>query len=179
MISNSNIYADRMRVDELKAVNPNLLNFLEQKYPRAVSDKDKIQFCGVLCSQGHEPSIFLPRGYRDANNGVIAKLLMQTIARFGNEVDSRQGDASLAGEEASLAATIHNIIADYLRYGLYSQRFRVASLNSGKPDWKRTLQRQLPMFTQSRKPVYASVSSSRFLIALENILAIMFPVSDR
>lgn len=58
-----------------------------------------------------------------------------------------------------------------MKCGLYAQRLRAGSVNTGKPDWKRTIQRQAPMINRAGKPVYASINGSRFLSASDNILA--------
>lgn len=164
---------DRMSIEQLEKSHPELLEFLAVEYPRSVAGKEKVHFCGVLCSGKEESFVFLPRGASTNEKGGVAMLVMRSLARYSSEIESRSGNAPEQGDETSLAATIYNISADYMKYGLYAQRLRMRSLNSGKPDWKRTLQRQVPMINLSRTPVYTLLDSSRFLSAPENMLAVI------
>lgn len=168
-----NILIDRMVVSELGRSHPDIFDLLSDQFPRSIANKDKVQFCGVLCPPNGKPHAFMPRGFKATNNGDIPKLVMRTLARFGNEVESRVGNTSVDGEGPNLATTIHNIVSDYMKYGLYSQRLRIRSKNAGKPDWKRTLQRQMPLINRLGKPIYLTLDSSRFLSASENILALV------
>jgi hypothetical protein len=163
---------DRMPIDLLKQKHPDILGFFASYFPKAVADNDTLHFCGVACLGDSSPVVFLPRGFGADISPRAARLTMRALARFGEEV-GRLGLSSETGGEASLAATIHNIVADYKRYGLFEQRLRVRSRNSGKPNWKLTIQRQLPLLSRSRRPVFATVESSRSLSVAHNLLAVI------
>lgn len=161
---------DRMPIEMVRQKYPDVLSFFSRDFPRALADKETLHFCGVVCLGDSAPIVFLPRGLGEGISPQVARLTMRVLARFGDEL-SRLGTSPEMGHEASLAATIQSLANDYKRYGLFEQRLRVRSRNSGKPDWKQTMQRQLPLLTKNRQPVFAAVESSRSLSMSENLLA--------
>lgn len=161
-----------MPIDVLKRMRPDLFAFFVSYFPRAVLDNETLHFCGVACLGDSAPVIFLPRGTGEDASPACARVTMKALARFGDEV-ARTGIFPELGNEASLASTIYNIVADYKRYGLFEQRLRVRSKNSGKPNWKQTIQRNLPLLTKNQRPVFATIESSRSLSAAHNLLAMV------
>lgn len=89
------LLADRMPVDQLGKFRPELLAFLAREYPGAVVGKKKIHFCGVVSPRAGESFLFLPRGAGENETGRAASLVMRTLARFGEEVQSRVGTARM------------------------------------------------------------------------------------
>jgi len=162
---------DRMPITVLQSAYPQLFDFITAHYPQAIKDKETLHFCGVACPEKNRSYVFLPRGSTNKHSISDARLTMNALARYGQDVESRIGNNATEGGDTNLAATIRNIVTDYQRNGLYSQRLRIRSRNTGKPDWKRTLQRRIPLLDRKGRPVYSDLDCTRFLSAPENLLA--------
>lgn len=162
---------DRMPIAILETQYPELLEFISTEYPQSVKDKQTVHFCGVACPGNEQSFAFVPRGAPSGFLNCDARLTMTSLARYGQDVESRIGNDATEGGDSSLAATIQSIVQDYRRNGLYAQRLRIRSRDSGKPDWKRTLQRHAPLINREGTPIYVQLESSRFLNATENLLA--------
>lgn len=165
------ILQDRIPLRLLKERHPSLLEFISRAHPQSVAGNDRLHFCGVACPDFDQSFVFLPRGSAVDFDERDGRLTMMALARYGRDVESRVGNSATNGGDTNLAATIQAIVADYQRSGLYVQRLRIRARNSGKPDWKRTLQRRTPLVSRQRSPVYSEIECSKFLNASDNLLA--------
>lgn len=154
-------YLDRAPIDSL----PNGL-CEEMKEHYLIDDDDQtISFSGiVMTSTG--VSVFLPRNSPiPPQNSLIgyryASLLMKGLKRYTHDKAlhkiNSEGDGVLGGSRFSV---IFDLLEDYTTYGLYAQRFRESVMNTGKPDWRRTVASQVA-FVGDSGPIYLDVYGSR------------------
>ena len=167
------IRIDRMPVNHLRQENPETLNLLEERGIGKTGRRETVHFCGLADAGADDAVFFLPR-HAQGNPGEMLKtagLTMRVLARFGREVESRKGIVGSPGDNAALAAVIHDLARDFRDNGIYSERERYCARNSGKPDWKRTITREMPYLTSSGIPVYPDTRTTRSLDSHEMLLA--------
>lgn len=174
------ILMDRILISDLADKNTAVLDFLRENRigkTDVTSENQKpkiVQFCGLL-TKGTECSyVFLPRqsqwGSREFNLSTAA-LTMQVLAKYGRDVEARKG-----GSEGEYGATGHLFIIkeladDFRNNGIYSDRTRLKALNSGKPDWNRTIIKERPFITKNNSPIYHQLRTTRTKDSHENLLA--------
>ncbi|MGF1885753.1 LlaJI family restriction endonuclease [Photobacterium profundum] len=111
--------------------------------------------------------VFLPRNAELPEKGSrtgyrVASSLMKAIRRYSEDRSSKQhaldeGDGSIGSRRLGL---ISDLLEDYCNNGLYSRRLSERVMNTGKPDWRRTISRQVP-FPGKGGPVYLDVHGTR------------------
>jgi hypothetical protein len=116
------------------------------------SSGKKVSFCGLIqTSLGTH--IFLPRKMKPEAQFIpdvfsaLRKYTMQSSSLIQNDDEGENliGSASLT--------LIKELLSDYRSNGLYSRRNRIIRVNTGKPNWSRTINRFSPFLTQ-KGPVY-------------------------
>lgn len=129
-------------------------------------DDIKISFCGlVINSSGAH--VFLPRNSNipkldGSESYQIASFLMKAIRRYSEDRTSKLyaldgGIDCIGSHRLNLISTL---LEDFCNNGLYSRRLSEKVLNTGKPDWKRTISNQTP-FPGKGGPVYLDVYGTR------------------
>ncbi|OUS07840.1 hypothetical protein A9Q96_04890 [Rhodobacterales bacterium 52_120_T64] len=167
------ILVDRIAVNHLRKEKPGVADLLADRGIGKTERRETVHFCGLANVSSDGSVFFLPR-HSKQNTGTdiqTAGLTMRTLARFGREVESRKGIARAAGDNATLAALIAELAQDLRDNGIYSERARYGSRNSGKPDWKRTIVREMPFLTAGGVAVYPETRTTRTLDSHENPLA--------
>ncbi len=108
--------------------------------------------------------MFLPResGTDDPVTDLeTASLTMRALARFGVEVSKRDyEDDGEAGNPGSLSV-IKRLADDFRDHGLFAERKRQRTVNSGKPDWMRTVKREVAIPGHKGQPIFSDIRSSR------------------
>lgn len=170
------MFHDRIPVNTIQKNHPDVLDILRLKNLGKIETRETVHFCGLVSVEEGNSIFFLPRQTRavTAESSVDqARLTMRVLARFGREVESRKGVDPASTANASMIALIYDLVNDFRQNGIYSERVRFTSRNQGKPDWPRTLTRNMPMLNSNRRPVYSEIATQRSIDAHENLLSLV------
>ena len=169
------ILVDRIAVNHLKTAKPDVAALLSSHGIGKTDNRDTVHFCGLASAAGTGATFFLPRHARRNTDQDIttAGLTMRALARFGREVESRKGVTQSPADNATLAALISDLAQDFRNNGIYAERARYNSRNSGKPDWKKTLSREIPYLTKDNVAIFPEIRTTRTLDSHENPLALI------
>ena len=132
---------------------------------RVKDEHNNVQFCGLVHGPDIGSHMFLPRtamctGNEDENLE-IAKLTMKALARYGAETSKKEFEDLGEKSNAGALAIIRRLTDDFRENGLFSERMRLQTRNSGKPDWMRTLKREFAVPNSKKQPVFANIRTSR------------------
>lgn len=162
MMCNLYHYTDRALISSL----PDSLKKQMRNQYLITSDDVRVSFCGVVIdvTGAH---VFLPRNTITPKEGSrssyrIASSLMKAIRRYAEDRSSKlyaldEGLECIGSRRLSL---ISALLEDFCSNGLYSRRLSERVLNTGKPDWKRTISSQAP-FPGKGGPIYLDVYGTR------------------
>ncbi|MGR5321155.1 LlaJI family restriction endonuclease [Vibrio sp. DNB22_19_1] len=157
-----NLHTDR----ELIALLPEYLKKSLSDNNLIQSGDSKVSFCGIVMTQ-RGINIFFPRNSALPDVGSkscfrLSALFIKAIRRYTQErasmIQSFDNGEGWHGQHKLSA--ISDLLEDYCANGLYSQRLAEQVINSGKPDWKRTISRQMP-FPGMGGPVYLDIHGSK------------------
>lgn len=165
---------DRYPKAVLKETRPAVFRCLES---RGILDgkNDLVRFAGIASVKPDECTVFLPHGLAtgsEENRTGFAKLAMAAISKYARDF-SRPGEAEGEEESLSYVAAMVAIAEDFRDNGIYSERLRITSVNTGKPDWRSTFRRELPMLATSGAPVFGNIRTARPFSSNNNVLAII------
>lgn len=156
------LFTDRTPVSKV----PEVICSAMKRYGVIQKDDVNVTFCGLFMSE-RNIVIFFPRNTqlppeRSKQCFKMARTFVKAILRYTKERSSKvyaqdEGDGSLGSHRL---ATISALLDDYCTNGLYSRRLSKRVVNSGKPDWKRTISRQAP-FPGEGGPVYLDIHGSK------------------
>lgn len=96
---------------------------------------------------------------------------MRVLAKYGQETRGRTGISTAEDGKVGLISTVQDLADDFRKYGIFAERVRYATKNSGKSNWARTTARELAMFSNNGNIVYPNIQTSRTLNAHDSILA--------
>lgn len=96
---------------------------------------------------------------------------MRVLAKYGQDTRDRKGLSSAEDGNVGLISTVQDLADDFRRYGVFAERVRYATKNSGKANWPRTAARELAMVSGNGNIVYPNIRTSRTLNAHESVLA--------
>lgn len=167
-------FSDRDLVARLADDQEPVLSAMKDWGIGRIDEHKHIQFCGVIHLPGNNPCFFLPR---EAKTGVYetdlqtASLTMQALARFGLEVSKREFEDEGVTGNPGILSVIKHLADDFQRFGIYSERTRRQTKNTGKPDWSRTVKRELAFISSSKSPVYPEIQTTRTQTESDIILA--------
>ena len=161
------------------------VRFLEERYQKLTSElrrqdqgktlqKETVHFCGLACTSSSESYVFVPRktlGDSATENQRIARTTMRVLAKYGQDTRDRQGLSSAEDGNVGLISTVQDLADDFRRYGVFAERVRYATKNSGKANWPRTAARELAMVSGNGNIVYPNILTSRTSNAHESVLA--------
>ena len=169
MLNEPDIFNDRIAVSDLGERSATLLEFLRKNSIGKVDRRERVHFCGMVREATGKLAIFLPHG---AERGLpAARLTMSTLARYGRDSTNRR--FSIDGEAGNLGmlSVIARLAEDFRENGLFVERQRVRTRNSGKPDWKRTVSRERAFHLEGTGEIYADIATSRAVNSSETLLA--------
>ena len=178
------IFEDRMARSGLRKASDSLhTTLLDCGGPRYF-EKETVHFCGLLGAPSGELAVFLPRNCDADDRLQTARLTVQALARYGRETDSRTGHESGDEDTVSVLPVIYDLAQDFVRYGIYAERQRYKSRDTGKPDWKSTIASEIPLLRRDGVAVYPVMRTTRVVdsrdIPLTRIqAAILREISDR
>ena len=159
---NIKLYYDRTLKKEL---NSSLLEELVGHDLIVPDDKFTISFVGTIIYDDCI-NIFLPRSSTkiyDDDSYKYAALTMSAVEKFSRssktKLNSKDKGGSIIGQ---LNLTlIKSILDDFQQNGLYTRRYKETHINSGKPNWKKTVSRFLPLISKNGPPVYLDYFSTK------------------
>ncbi|MGJ8596777.1 LlaJI family restriction endonuclease [Sulfitobacter sp.] len=139
-----------------------------------VDERETIHFCGLIHHPEKGAVLFLPREARTGDyteDLKTASLTMRALAKFGAETSKREfEDDGETGNPGALSV-IKRLADDFRDHGLFSERTRLQTRNSGKPDWGRTVKREIAMPDRNGQPVYTDIRANRAANTSEALLA--------
>jgi len=122
-----------------------------------------VSFCGMLMLN-NQVSIFLPRSsvYETMTRTEkieIASTTLKAVEKYGRakatKVELRdENDGAVGLSQLSL---IRGILEDFVKYGIYTRRKVIRSINNAKPDWSRTISRSIAAVGKGGVPVYLDI----------------------
>jgi len=167
------ILYDRLSIDSLQDKYRPYYDLLLDKDPLSIQGKRRLHFCGMVCPKGEAPALFVPRGYDNSEGISGAKSIMQMLAKYGKQLPNRKGESHQSDGNSAFASLVLDIATDYKQNGLFSQRVKIKTNAPKATDWKRTLIKCLPMFSNDGSPVYSRTVGNKFLDLAHNDLAVM------
>lgn len=168
------ILEDRHPISLLERENPELLRRLASCKLGKTDNRLSIHFCGLAWVDHETAFVFLPRQSLSASapeNIATAQLTMRTLARFGQEMIDRTGIAADEEGQTGLLATIVELADDFVRYGVFAERMRHATRNTGKPHWARTIVREQAFMGANGSVAYPTIRTSRSRDSHDSLLA--------
>jgi hypothetical protein len=169
-MSNLAIYSDRMPVGSLGSDNAPLLDAMKQWDIGKVASKGTIHFCGLVRDSKGRTAVFLPRSLQDRSVSA-ARLTMKALARYGQSAANRSFSTDGDLGNPGTLAVIQRLAADFQNHGLFVERQRIRSRNSGKPDWKRTVTRERAYASDGGDEVFPDIATTRSIDSSETLLA--------
>lgn len=168
------VLQDRFPVRQLEEQYPELAAELRIQDQGKTLSKETVHFCGLVCSNSARSYVFVPRkAQRDSalENQHVARATMKVLAKYGQDTRDRIGVSPSEDGTIGLISTVRELVTDFQEYGIFSERVRYTTRNSGKYNWARTVARELAMVSQNSNIVYPNIISSRSLNAHDSILA--------
>ncbi|WP_068310474.1 LlaJI family restriction endonuclease [Polycladidibacter hongkongensis] len=153
------LFNDRCVVEVLESASPESLALLRRLGKGKTERKNSIHFCGMIHGDNGKASFFLPR--QTGQTIENASLVLDCLAKYGREVTSRTGNWHADSGNAGLLYIIKALAEDFLAYGIYADRVRVASRDSGKPAWRETVRKEIPLLSQGGNVVYPAFRTTR------------------
>lgn len=166
--------SDRDPVAVLDRHAKTVLAAMRERGMGRVDERNTVHFCGLIYHPEQGAIVFLPREAKTGNPVVdldTASLTMRALARFGAETSKRNfEDDGEAGNPGALAV-IKRLADDFRDHGLFSERFRQQTRNAGKPDWTRTVKREIALPSSKGQPVFTDIRTSRTTQSTDALLA--------
>ena len=167
----SNFLPDRYPKVELKRNYPGVYDCLQE---RGILESKNVQvrFVGLVNSRPGECVVFMPHGAphdHAKDSFAFAKELMSAITKFAQH-NSRTGENNKGEPALTFSALLAAIAEDYRDNGIFSERVRIKTVNSGKPDWRSTIRDQIPLVAKNGAPVFTNINTTRPIPSDNNIL---------
>lgn len=126
-------------------------------------DQNNVHYCGFISWQ-EGIAVFMPRNTNlAALSRKHAYFLFRALIRYYTEKLTgiyEKNENELIGKDSLFL--IHSLVEDYLADGLYMRKKVKSSLNSGKPNWKRTITRHTP-YPVNGSQIYIDTETSNTL----------------
>ncbi|WP_100644077.1 LlaJI family restriction endonuclease [Alteromonas facilis] len=146
-----NYYLDRTNLSNL----PDSLSQVLRNKNFVTKSGEKASFCGLILTESVQ-AVFLPRSTQ-LSGGIIqaTSSMFKAFRKYDKELSplirNNEQIAELFGSKK--IALLYSLLEDYRNYGIYSQRNLHKRINSGKPDWPRTISKFQP-FISDGSPLY-------------------------
>lgn len=158
-------HSDRSPVKVLEKNNPAIFSRLQSADGAIDPRYNNIQFCGLLHDNETGSHMFLPRtslsSSNEKENLEIAKLTMRALARYGSETSRNGVEDDAENGNTELLGIIRRLGDDFRENGLFMERRRTKTRNSGKTDWTLTVKRELGVPNLKGQPVFSNLRSTR------------------
>lgn len=156
------LYRDRDHIGSLPSSTQNLI----RKQKLLTNGGQNVSFVGLLF---HEKfvSVFLPRNSKkaetDEDKNNLASLILRTIQLYSKSFNSPLSieDGELQNEVGGTSLSlISDLLNDYKKNGIYSKRSSVNTLNTGKPNWSKTISRSVA-YPNNSNYIYLDLHSNK------------------
>jgi len=156
------IYRDRDFIGTMPRATQSILH----KEKLFTYGQQNTSFCGLLF-HNQNIDVFLPRNSKydeiEFSKSQVASLVINAIRIYGIEFDSPltindgEIDNQIGGLSLSLITVLIN---DYRQNGLYAKRQVLNTLNTGKPNWNKTIARSV-LYPSGSNSIYLDVFGSK------------------
>lgn len=158
------VFEDRMPVDELGSSAGPLLDMMNAWEIGKVADRERVHFCGLIGHPELGVTAFIPRqsytGNRETDKE-IAAYMMRALSRYSAEVSQSEFESDGETGNLNLLSVIRKLAEDFRQFGIFSERERIRTRNSGKIDWGRTISREIAIPGVGRRPVFLDLRTTR------------------
>lgn len=166
--------SDRDPVAVLDRHAESVLVAMRERGMGRVDEQKTVHFCGLVHHPEQGTIVFLPREAKTGEPDIdleTASLTMRALARFGAETSKRDfEDDGETGNPGTLAV-IKRLADDFRDHGLFSERLRQQTRNAGKPEWSRTVKREIALPNHKGQPVFTDIRTSRTTRSTDALLA--------
>lgn len=153
---------DRDDISDLPSV---LRKEINQRGLFTAKNSNNVSFCGMMINND-TVYMFIPRSsdYSKINKMEFACILMSMLERYATQNKSHITSDDEENIEVGLCYLnlAKELLSDYRTYGLYKKVSKKELINSGKINWKRTFQKELPIFIHSNSPFYLEYYGYKF-----------------
>lgn len=165
---NITYYLDRSLLTDL----PDTLSQVLRHQNFVTRSGKKVSFCGLIMT-GSVHAVFLPRSTQLSGGITRATTSMfKAFRRYDKEVAplirNNEQVAELFG--SNRISLLYNLLEDYRTYGIYNQRNLHRRVNSGKPDWPRTISNFLP-YISNESPLYFDYMGVKKKVSVDSELS--------
>jgi len=137
------------------------------------NNNEIISFCGLIECEG-KLNIFLPRKMNSEDSHTSACHLMSSLLRYATNrqyiVSEDEAEEKLGLSSLSL---MYEILTDYREYGIYTRRSVRTTLNNGRSNWKKTIQRVLPAEGSGGRPIYPEIYTQKKFNSASNDVSLI------
>lgn len=168
------LFSDRMAKAKLANHSDTIVATMQKWGIGRVDEKDTVHFCGLIHHPTEGTFVFLPREAQTRNTEKdlkTAALTMRTLVKFGTETSKRDLEADGDLGNLGTLSVIKRLADDFRGHGLFFERGRRETRNSGKPDWVKTIKREIPFPNSLGEPIFANIRTSRSVKTTDAILA--------
>jgi hypothetical protein len=157
-----NVHKDRDPINSL----PEEVVKLLQKEKLLTQSEQNVSFTGLLFHDKYI-EVFLPRSSEAGASYTklqLASLVFNSIRLYSEEFDSvvSNNDGSLGDTFDGLSLNlILKLLHDYRQNGIYTKRHSLNTLNSGKPNWNKTISRSTA-YPSGKNLIYLDVHGSKW-----------------
>ncbi|KAA8735535.1 LlaJI family restriction endonuclease [Acinetobacter qingfengensis] len=174
ILAQSEYLTDRMPVEQLP---PRIASFIRDKGLVSSVNGMKVSFCGLVCHEGRN-YFFFPRKsdiYEILlKPEIYCNLLMQSLLKFARfsrtQVHSPEDGADEMGFDK--LELFRYLISDFQQHGIFRDEEILSRKNTGKTDWKRTLNRSVSYPDAKGNPVYLDVFGRQKTVSISEITRI-------
>ncbi|WP_396588247.1 LlaJI family restriction endonuclease [Bermanella sp. R86510] len=146
---------------------PNIADEVVQRNLVSIGDSFNVSFCGLLV-RGRDLIVFLPKtvdltSLTNEEKVKVSSELMRAVSMYGEASKTRVNlsDSYEGIEGDSQLDLIISLLRNYQEMGLYTRRRSSKALNTGKPNWNKTISTGLSFPNAKSIPVYLDVISSK------------------
>lgn len=167
-------FSDRDSLESLERHAGSVVEAMRDWGLGRVDERETIHFCGLIHHPENGAVVFLPREAKtgDAREDLqTAALTMRALSRFGAETSKREFEEDGEAGNPGALSVIKRLADDFRDHGLFSERTRQLTRNSGKPDWARTVKREIALPDRKGQPVFTDIRVIRATRNSEALLA--------
>lgn len=167
-------FSDRDPVSHLDRHADDVVQAMRKWGIGRVDERDRVNFCGLIHHPEEGAVVFLPREAKTGDPTFdlqTASLAMKALARFGSETSKRDFVNDGESGNPGVLSVIKRLSDDFRDRGLFSERVRHRTRNSGKPNWTRTVTREIAMPGYKGQPVFTDIRTSLTASSSDALLA--------
>jgi len=156
------LYKDRDYIGSLPLATQSLI----KKQKLLTSGGQNVSYVGLLF-QENSVDVFLPRNSNidvlQCDKIRLASLVLNAVELYGRSFNSplTLEDVELENQMGGVSLSlISELLEDYRKNGIYAKRKAISTLNSGKPNWSKTISKSIA-YPNNSNHIYLDVHSSK------------------